>query len=67
MNFDLKPHAKFQNPMIAPSGRKVTGEREEQRKGEKKEPLIGDNSLRDSACMPLRTKEDRRALSRRDF
>jgi hypothetical protein len=44
MNFDLKSHAKFQNPMIAPSGRKVTGgEREEQRSGEKKKPLIGDN------------------------
>ena len=32
---ELKHHAKFQNPKITPSGRKVTQEREE-RKREKK-------------------------------
>ena len=44
MNFDLKPHAKFQNPMIAPSGRKVTGGREKSKEREReKKPFIGDN------------------------
>ena len=29
---DLKPHAKFQNPTITPSGRKVTGSEKKERK-----------------------------------
>ena len=40
---ELKHHAKFQNPKITPSGRKVTQEREERKKKErKKTPLIVD-------------------------
>ena len=33
---DLKPHAKFQNPMITPSGRKVTRQSEREREKDKK-------------------------------
>jgi hypothetical protein len=45
---DLKPHKKFQNPMITPSGRKVTtGERKE------KMPFIVDTK---SKCMKLQRK-----------
>ena len=48
---ELKPNAKFQNPTINPSGRKVTqGEEEEERE---KTPLIVDTYLRDSARKPL--------------
>ena len=39
---DLKPHAKFQNPTITPSGRKVSVGEERERKKEKKTPLIVD-------------------------
>ena len=43
---DLKPHAKFWNPTITPSGTKVTTlerkKRERERKKEKKTPLIVD-------------------------
>ena len=38
---DLKPHAKFQNPTITPSGREVS-EAERKKKKEKKTPLIVD-------------------------
>jgi hypothetical protein len=35
--FDLKPHAKFRNPRITPSERKVTtSEREKERKRKKR-------------------------------
>ena len=40
--YDLKPHAKFHNPTITPSGRKVTRRREERR--EKREKNNTDNS-----------------------
>ena len=38
---DLKPHPKFQNPTITPSGRKVAQAEEEERRREKT-PLIMD-------------------------
>jgi hypothetical protein len=44
-SFDLKPHAKFGNPTIPPSGRKATQqkrEREREKKGERKTQLIVD-------------------------
>jgi hypothetical protein len=43
---NLKPHAKFQNPTITPSGRKVTGA-EREKKERKKTPLIVDTYFRD--------------------
>jgi ribosomal protein L34 len=58
--FDLKPHTKFRNPMITPSGRKVmAGEREK-----KKTLLIVDTSFGDSACNPLGPINDRVVKSR---
>jgi hypothetical protein len=49
--FILKPHAKFQNPMITPSGRKVS--EAEKKKEREKTPLIVDTYFHDSACMSL--------------
>ena len=41
---DLKPHAKFHNPTITPSGRKVT-EAEEEREREEKKNAVNSGHL----------------------
>ena len=41
---DLKPHAKFQNPMITPSGRKVS-EAEERKKVRKRKNAVNSGHL----------------------
>ena len=49
---DLKPHAKFKNPTITPSGRKVS-EAEREKEEREKTLLIVDTLFRDSAGKPL--------------
>ena len=62
---DLKPYAKFGNPTITPSGRKVTvGERT---KKEEKTPLIVNTYFCDSARKPLGPKLLTRAMFERRF
>ena len=49
IRFGVKQNAKFQNPTITPSERKVNQQGEEREKEREKMPLIVDTTFRDSA------------------